>query len=444
MLVLAPVAGTALGVGAGGVDAVSVPQLQPPSQLPQTPNASVPVPQVPHTPVPAPQVSAPSAPHVSTPSAPSASTPQVRVPSASAPSGTAAPSPSPGGAASTGSAAGGGGSTPARAAAKNGSTAAGPNASPQERRQARARHQARERRLRSEVRRFSGCLGELGGRQRRFLSLRAGLDGAPLSRGEAAREVGIPRSEARGVERRGLRALRAACGGRVAAQTGPRTIGMNHMHTLQPASLLVATGGAASLQLVDQRQLAGRQGVKGENASSPKQSSPGGSGPAPQSAVTSRPLASASSGGLSAAWIAVAAALALMTALAILGMRAAFGHRTRPAGAAPARPDPAPMAAAAAGATLARPQPAPEPEPQPEPEAEPEPRAVEEVPPTPAYPTETRATVAGVKPAADEPAIRAGRDYHRAMRPATMIASGVISYAVRYLLRRRRGHNRRR
>src|SRR5690349_24718042 len=80
---LAPTAGPAIGLGDAGVNSVSVPQLQTPSQLPQTPQASVPVPQVPQ--VSTPQVSTPqvSTPQVSTPqvSTPSVRTPQVSTPS---------------------------------------------------------------------------------------------------------------------------------------------------------------------------------------------------------------------------------------------------------------------------------------------------------------------------------------------------------------------------
>jgi hypothetical protein len=82
-------------------------------------------------------------------------------------------------------------------------------------RKRRARY---ERRLRDLVSSFSGCLGALPGAEGRYLGLRAGLDGRPLSRRAAARRAGIPRSGVSAVERRGLRRLRSAarsggCGG---------------------------------------------------------------------------------------------------------------------------------------------------------------------------------------------------------------------------------------
>src|SRR4051794_1664376 len=76
-------AGSAIGGGSDGLKAVSVSQLQSPAQLPQTPNASVPVPSVPHVQTPSvpsvqtPSVQTPTVPHVQPPSVPSVQTPSV-------------------------------------------------------------------------------------------------------------------------------------------------------------------------------------------------------------------------------------------------------------------------------------------------------------------------------------------------------------------------------
>src|SRR5205807_2099650 len=79
------------------------------------------------------------------------------------------------------------------------------------------------RRLRTEVKQLSGCLGTLPSLQRRLLGLRAGLGGRALSRGAAARRLGISTGRARALERGGLRSLRSSarsggCGG--GASTG--------------------------------------------------------------------------------------------------------------------------------------------------------------------------------------------------------------------------------
>jgi hypothetical protein len=415
---LAQLAGPALGIDTSAVDSVSVPQLQTTQQLPQTPDASVPVPAVPQVQTP----SVPSVPQVSAPSVPS--TPQVGTPSASVPS--------PG--QSSQSATGSSGPAPTSASSSaSSSPAAGSSrrsariAPARTRAQARARHQARERRVQSEVRRLSGCLDSLDDLSSRFLSLRAGLEGRPLSRGAAARELGIPRADARGVERRGLRALRDACGagGAGGGSAQARTVAQasHHMPQLQPAGLLVATGGAAPTQFVDQRVLGkGRQQVKGEQATSPAPS-PSSSGPAEAAA---KPLASATSDGLSGAWIAVVAALALMTAVALVALRA---RRAHPAAAVPAENL---TAATAVAAAPRAPAPAPEAESEPEPEAE--------APPEPERPATTYPAIQ-VPP---QPAAGQHRNYSRAARPAAMIASGVISFVARELVRRRSGGRRRR
>ncbi len=440
---LIPIASSARGVDTSALDGVSVRQLQNQVQLPQTPDASVPVPQVPQVSTPSvpsvttPSVpSVPSVPQVSTPSVPSVSTPQVRVPSV----GT--PSTSSGGSSTSGGSGGGGGSggsssgsnassgspspgTPAASATagRSGSAAARPAArrsvgsSPQARARRRAAH---ERHLRSEVRTFQRCLGSLNGLDRRYLTLRAGLDGPPLSRAQTARELGISSSDARVIERHGLRQLRFACGG--GSSTAGHTIAAiaPRMARLLPASLLMATGGALT-QLVDQSRLSGQHGVKGAHASSPESDGPG-----TMRASVSRPLASASSEGIGAVWIAIVAALALMTAVALTTLR----RRTAPA--APAAPRRVSNVSAALSLPPAPLPPAP---PLPLPPRD-EALVPPPPPPGPDADAEAQPQAPALTPAAPPPAPARGRDYRR----AAMLASGVISVAARELMRRRRRH----
>jgi hypothetical protein len=407
MAALAPTAGPALGLGDAGVEAVSVPQLQTQAQLPQTPDASVPVPSVPQVSTP----SVPSAPSVpqapSAPSVPQVSAPTVRTPSASVPSTStsgqstqSAPGSSPASSGPSAPQSSQPGAAPQKRGASGSRARVAPHRSAQAEPHARARQRAHERHVRAEIRRFSSCLGSLAPTVRSYLSLRAGLEGPPLSRGQAADRSGIPRAQARGVERRGLRKLRSACGGGGSTRAHPIATTTSRMPSFQPASLLAATGGSTTApQLVDQRQL-GKQQLNGEHATSPPPSE------APkEAAITSHPVASASSGGIDAAWIAILAALALMAAVATVVLR---GRRD-------AQP-----------AVLIAPAPARQPDPEPEPQPEPPQPAPAAITPPPAPP---------------EPR---GHDYRRAARPAAMIASGILSFAARELMRRRRGERRRR
>ena len=443
-----PIASSAQGVDTSSLDGVSVRQLQNQVQLPQTPDASVPVPSVP-------QVSTPSVPSVSTPSVPSVSTPVPQVstpsvPSVSTPSvpSTSTPSvktPSSGSSSSSSSSGGGGGSSsnassgPVAPGTPAGSATAGSPGSPAARAaarraaastpQARARRRAaHERRLRSEVREFQGCLGSLNDLDRRYLTLRAGLDGPPQSQGQAARQLGITRSDARVIERHGLRQLRFACGGN-AGSTHNIAATAPHMLQLQDASLLMATGSGAPSRLVDQSRLSGPQhGVKGAHASSPESE---GSGTLETS--LSRPLATVSSEGIGAAWVAIFAALALMTAIA-LGPLRRRSLREGPAQVgrarvAPLLPPPPPLPPVL---SLPRREERVVPPPPPLSPPEPDPVPAPERERSPAPP---RFEVAQPQPQPEpQPAPARRRDYRR----AAMIASGVASVAARELMRRRR------
>jgi hypothetical protein len=483
----------ALGLGSDAVESVSVPQLQSAAQLPQTPDASVPVPSVPDLPVdvpevpsaPAPQV--PDVPQVQAPSAPSVpqvSAPQVRTPQApgtNSPSGSGGSQSSPGapGGASTPA---GGGSTPAASgtegAASNGSgrgargraVVAG---SPQARAEARRRQRrSRDRRVGHTVRQLSGCLGLLSEDQRDFLSLRAGLDGSALTRGEAARELGITRSQGARLERGGLRSLRSTCGGGggLATSYGQTiaAVATGGLPALQPQGLLAVSSEARPL--LSTERLAGSQEVAGVDESfgaGPE----GGQDPTPAPATTApRPLAAATSDDRSA-WLAIAAAIVLMAAVALLVMRATRS-RIVPAAAGPAshEPEPEPSPAAAAspeppesplvpfgveGPTAVRDRPPPlfttgSPAPAPDrapPAFDDEPARPEPDWSWPPVPEEE----AGPEPAAEgsEPAPvavpaahRRGRDYGRPARQAATAASGVVAFVAREVRRRRAGRGR--
>jgi hypothetical protein len=118
---------------------------------------------------------------------------------------------------------------------------------------------------------MSGCLGDLPGTQRRLLGLRAGLSGPALSRGAAARRLGISVTRAGALERSGLRSLRSgARSGRCGSGAGgggstfaPRLASRAFaMPQLQPAVML-----SHPPALLPTHQPA-RQAVKGKTASS--------------------------------------------------------------------------------------------------------------------------------------------------------------------------------
>jgi hypothetical protein len=140
------------------------------------------------------------------------------------------------------------------------------------RRSARHRHRRYEHRLRTRVRRQRGCLASLAPATRELLGLRAGLSGPPLSRSDAATELGISRRSAARIEREGLRALKGGCGGsggsgtsggasaRVAALAGDAP-------ALQPAVYLPMASAPALQKDLGHRR--GNQAVEGATASSP-------------------------------------------------------------------------------------------------------------------------------------------------------------------------------
>jgi hypothetical protein len=290
-----------------------------------------------------------------------------------------------------------------------------------------------------------------------LLGLRAGLNGVPRTRAEAATELGISRRGAARIERTGLRALHVACGG------GPAGGGNGGSTGAVPARLVRLANGAPALQPASDLPVAsapdlhkprGSQEVKGETASSAPPSRGGG---APVSAAaTSSPLGQ--DGARSGLPIVIAVCLALLAAMALVALRrravahqrvsttsaAVFspaasasrfsggGTATAPdesARAAPAVPA-APGATAFAPATPSLGGP-----------------AAASGPATPSAAGPAAVTAAKTAPdaaAADDSARSAdgpetGRAGSRVTRSAGVIASGVVSLAVRELMRRRRG-----
>ncbi|HEX8073753.1 MAG TPA: hypothetical protein VF545_02120, partial [Thermoleophilaceae bacterium] len=260
----------------GLTDGASTPQLQSTAGLGGAEVSTPPVPEV----------SVPSTPSVPTaPSAPSGSTvadgvsgavQKPSTPTASAAPAAAAPSAGRQAAGTSGSAqtrpapAGGGsaaGNAGSASLASSGGSAAR-NAA--QRKQRRAAH---ERRLRTAVERYSGCLGRLDGLEGRLLVLRAGVLAAPISRHAAAERLGVSLRRARTLERGGLRHLRqagrsGACGSSGGAHRDAAALlagGGAGVPRLQPVALLTrsrAPSGRAAGRAALGRDVA-RQGVKG-------------------------------------------------------------------------------------------------------------------------------------------------------------------------------------
>jgi hypothetical protein len=268
------------------------------------------------------------------------------------------------------------------------------------------------------VRRERGCLGFLPTTTRELLGLRAGLNGAPRTRSEAAMELGISRQSAARLERSGLRALHLGCGGSSpgsgsGGSTGAASARLASLAqgapALQPASYLPASSAPSLRPAVDLKRPRGSQGVDSATASSPPPSS--GNGPV-SAAATSSPLGEDGSGGPGLP-IVMAASLAALAALMLVALRRRAVAQQRGS-----------TMSAAVAAPVATPRRVPDPAPVPPthestgwvgPSADPS--------PTPA-------------PSAPKPEAP-GSDASRLARSATVVASSVVSFAVRELIRRR-------
>jgi hypothetical protein len=484
-----------IGAQAFGLPTVgtAVPQLQPPAGLGGAP---VSTPTVPHITVPHVTVPQVSVPHVSVPSG--SSSPSTRVPSVSVPSvGSAAGrvtgsrgSPSvrvPGGGRSSASAAArgsGGGSGPSGAAG-NGSGSGHGGSSPGSSKASRAsaaraklspaarraqRHAAQERRLRNTVKRYAGCLSQLGDQQAQLLSIRAGVDSPPVSRPVAAAQLGISLDRARALERGGLRELRSAgrsgqCGSSSGASRRDAVAMVANgspMPQLQPAVML--TPRPTLTTPTNLAQPRGQQAVKGAHASS------GASGYAPTSpgatpATSSPPLVHGTeSASKSAGYLIGLAVLALLLGILLITWRRRnigepMYQSSAPVGWPPggrARPE-APngglsftkVSNGGGAATVAAPVEAPE-EPEAEvPEAvqEPEAQPVDETEPEAVQETEPQAATEPEAAPEPEPSVQQpyapappapAAPQHDQRRPVAVVAASLVSLGVALLSRRRR------
>ena len=284
-----------------------------------------------------------------------------------------------------------------------------------------ARHARYERRLRSRVKSERGCLGTLPATTRELLTIRAGLDGTPHSRSYAAEQLGISRRQAARLEHSGLRALHVACGGH-ASQADPHTIALvNKAPALQPAAYL-PVADAPSLQ-------ASHDGTKADARSSsaeePKSDTSGthpftgGDNPTvPTAAVASDET------GSPALTILMACLLAALAALMLVALRHRMRNRPATQGT---------VTQATAVAPVAPPARQVEPEPMP---VEPEPAREEPEPVTTTAPTPS--------PAEPTPHPTAAQRPRTLSRSAGVVASGLVSFAVRELVKRRGRGGRRR
>jgi hypothetical protein len=277
-----------------------------------------------------------------------------------------------------------------------------------------------------------------------LLGLRAGLDGPPASRSNAASQLGISRRQAARIERRGLRALRTACGGggggRGSSSGGApaRVVSLAAAApALQPAVYLPASTAPVLRPASDLEHPRGSGAVKGVTASSPPPS-PSDTGLVPATA-TSAGLGEDAAGG-SALPIVLAACLAALAALMLVGLRrrAVAMQRGAMVSAAVAAPRP-PDARTPRTATSATPHGA---APAPMPPAAAEAPEAERHGSTPA----AASTSGWAGPSADRPAAAASSTrptspaaaHPRVTRSASVVASGLLSFAVRELVRRRR------
>jgi hypothetical protein len=292
------------------------------------------------------------------------------------------------------------------------------------------------------VRREQGCLGALPPVTRALLGLRAGLDGAPLSRPDAAARLDIPRSTAARLERGGLRALHSACaggGGSSSSSSPTRLVALAAgAPTLQPAVFLPASNAPSLRPASDLSKPRGSGGVKDATSSSPGSGSGSGSGSSGGSGGGSSVLPAASS--TSAASGSANWAILLALCLAALGgallitlrrravvasrVRSATALDTPPPARVRARPPavppatPTPPAAPPIATTAAK---AAQP-------VAPAPKPSVTAPPSPASPVSPPA------PTAAQPSPRGAR----LKRSASVVATGLLSVAARELVRRRR------
>ena len=133
--------------------------------------------------------------------------------------------------------------------------------------------------LRAVLEQLEGCLPALAGVDRRVISMRAGLSGAPLSRAQVGRRLGLSRTAGRASERRALDRLQFAaantgCAGAVVGPFDPAGIGNLAPQLVLAGAVPVNAGGGAGT-------FAPVRGITGRSASPLFElGGGGGSGPA--------------------------------------------------------------------------------------------------------------------------------------------------------------------
>ena len=135
--------------------------------------------------------------------------------------------------------------------------------------------------LRAVLAQLEGCLPALPAGERRVLSMRAGLNGAPLSRGQVAQRLGVSRNAVRTTERRALNRLQLAAAntGCAVAVVGPfDPAGIGNLAPQLVHAGAVAVSGAGSGDFAPARGIVGR-------SASPLFDLGGGSGGGPAWAI---------------------------------------------------------------------------------------------------------------------------------------------------------------
>jgi hypothetical protein len=239
---------------AGGIPSVHVPSVS-------TPSVNTPVGKLPSVTIPSLSTPSARAPSLSTPSASTSSgTPWANTPAGSTPSLTTSPASA--GAGTAGSSAGAAGAAGAAGSPSPAGSQAGFSGRSADARASRihsgsgppsswasASSAATEnRRLRSLVTRYDGCLTSLTPQSQRLLSLRAGLRGGPRSAGATARILRLSPGRERLVEQASLLALQTAGGGGCAGSaSGTRATGMTSTLELVDAGHSMLTASSTGL-----------------------------------------------------------------------------------------------------------------------------------------------------------------------------------------------------
>jgi hypothetical protein len=303
---------------------VKTPSVTTPSSTPSVPSPSVPAPSVPAPSGITRLLKTPNLPSSNSSSSSSSSSSPSGAPAATSGSSTdspgTGPSSSPAGQRDAGT-------TAAAASGRARQSGSFPASSVAERRADRAeaasRHshgaqqRAENRRLRTLVDRYRGCIGSLDSRSQRLLSLRAGLHGPPRSAGAVARILHISAGREQLLERMSLLALqttgRGGCGGSSAVATVPIS---------EPAQLTSAASWVASAGATPVSTASGSPSTS--SPSSPQQQVRAAGGrPAPPVVITpagTRTVEQASAGQDAVAWPEIVLLMILVLVVSLVAL----------------------------------------------------------------------------------------------------------------------------